>query len=590
MIPAVRVDVEYFPLAGGLDLVTPPLSIKPGFCRDAENYEIGVNGGYRRIDGYERFDGRPSPSAAQYVALTVTFSGAVAVGNTVTSGGASGKVIAVTDTQVIVTKTTGTFVAGNDLEVSAVVVAHIVEVGGAPTSRLHYEYLHLAANEYRADIQVVPGSGPVRGFVVFKGERYAFRDNAGGTACVMHKASASGWSAVTTPVLAPGGSYRFAINNFGAGDRLFGCDGANKAFMFDGTAYTEITTGMSPDKPEHVIAHKNYLFLAFGNSVQHSAIGDPTNWTPVLGAGELNIGQQVTNLVAQPGSENSAALAIYGRNSTFILYGTGTSDWNLVTVQSDAGGLPGTAQYLGQTFVLDDRGVTTLQTSSNYGNFVSASVSNMVRPWLTQRKGTVTTSGISREKNQYRLFFSGGAALYMTLGGGFMPVYLGKNFTCYWSGEDSDGSEVAFAGTSDGYVMQFDKGTSFDGAEIASWVELAFNHIKSPRTKKLYRKCVLEIGGGGYGSMYVSAQIGYASPEYAHVPISEQVAQLSAGQWDSGVWDAGVWDGRILAPSEFHLGGTAENIAIRIAQISAYQIPLTFHGAIIHYTPRRILR
>ena len=31
----------------------------------------------------------------------------------------------------------------------------------------------------------------------YGGYDYAFRDNAGGTACVMYKATASGWTAVT---------------------------------------------------------------------------------------------------------------------------------------------------------------------------------------------------------------------------------------------------------------------------------------------------------------------------------------------------------------------------------------------------------
>jgi hypothetical protein len=54
----------YYPMAGGLDLVTPSLQKSPGRCIDALNYEPTTVGGYRRINGYERFDGRPSPTAA----------------------------------------------------------------------------------------------------------------------------------------------------------------------------------------------------------------------------------------------------------------------------------------------------------------------------------------------------------------------------------------------------------------------------------------------------------------------------------------------------------------------------------------------
>lgn len=42
---------------GGLDMVTPVQNTAPGTLVDCLNYEVGPIKGYRRIDGYERFDG-----------------------------------------------------------------------------------------------------------------------------------------------------------------------------------------------------------------------------------------------------------------------------------------------------------------------------------------------------------------------------------------------------------------------------------------------------------------------------------------------------------------------------------------------------
>jgi hypothetical protein len=69
-----RVMYEMIALKGGLDLITPTLSLKPGVARDALNYECNVTGGYTRIAGYERFDGHASPSTAVYVILSVAIS------------------------------------------------------------------------------------------------------------------------------------------------------------------------------------------------------------------------------------------------------------------------------------------------------------------------------------------------------------------------------------------------------------------------------------------------------------------------------------------------------------------------------------
>ena len=196
-LPAVRYDL--IRLAGGLDQVTPTLSLKPGVVRRAANFECSITGGYTRIAGYERFDGRPNPSDARYLLLSGTFIGAVAVGDTVTGGtsGATGKVIAVPEGQVVLTRQTGIFAPGEYLTVSAViVVTGIGIIGLAANGLTDATYKSLAAADYRADIQAVPGSGPIRGVAFYDDDVYAWRDNAGATMLGMYKSSGSGWTAV----------------------------------------------------------------------------------------------------------------------------------------------------------------------------------------------------------------------------------------------------------------------------------------------------------------------------------------------------------------------------------------------------------
>lgn len=61
--------VKTIALGGGLDLVTPPSKIPAGRLIGVNNYEPGDQGGYRRIAGFERFNGLPSPSDASYWVL-----------------------------------------------------------------------------------------------------------------------------------------------------------------------------------------------------------------------------------------------------------------------------------------------------------------------------------------------------------------------------------------------------------------------------------------------------------------------------------------------------------------------------------------
>jgi hypothetical protein len=70
--PASSVGSQYFPFSGGLNIITPALSLKPGECIAANNFEVDIRGRYRRLDGYERDDGTGLPSAITYYRIPFT--------------------------------------------------------------------------------------------------------------------------------------------------------------------------------------------------------------------------------------------------------------------------------------------------------------------------------------------------------------------------------------------------------------------------------------------------------------------------------------------------------------------------------------
>jgi hypothetical protein len=60
--PTSRLKSTYFPFEGGINLVDPVMSLAPGELVAADNFEVDLRGRYRRIDGYERYDGQTLPS------------------------------------------------------------------------------------------------------------------------------------------------------------------------------------------------------------------------------------------------------------------------------------------------------------------------------------------------------------------------------------------------------------------------------------------------------------------------------------------------------------------------------------------------
>lgn len=190
----------YYPLGGGLDVVTPALTIDPGRALAMVNFEPWFNGGYRRIDGYERFDGRPKPHEQEFIGMTLDTVAGLVAGTTILTGdtsGASGLVVDfdATTLSVAITKTSGTpFTDDETLNTSAYTLQGSALTSLAPTEALEQQYQLAAEDEYRADILVVPGSGNVNGVWQRDANVYAIRDNVGATAGVLHLASASGWT------------------------------------------------------------------------------------------------------------------------------------------------------------------------------------------------------------------------------------------------------------------------------------------------------------------------------------------------------------------------------------------------------------
>jgi len=682
--PAIQYSL--IQMGGGLDLITPTLSLKPGVLREALNFECSVTGGYTSVSGYERFDGQPSPSSGTYVALDVNMVPAIVIniGDSVSgaTSGATGTIIATSSSMLVIANPSGTFIVGEDINRSGSPIAEVVAFSTVDTPKSNAVYLAAAADILRASIAKPSGSGPIRGVFYYNGSVYALRNNVGGTAAVLHKSSSGGWVAVTfynklsfssglvkpaegatlygntstatgvvkrvvtrtgawgstaagtvviqitsgsfqngesvklgsgagavqftaasassAITLLPGGrleTVEASIIGNTTLPRIYGADGVNPAWEFDGTSLVPIHTGMTADTPKHVAAHKDRLWLSYGASLQYSGLADPYAWTLVLGAGEINAGEEITNLLPQPGSDSSAALAVITKNGTKFFYGTpGGGSAQLVTYNAGVGGRHYTAQNLTNAHVLDDRGVISIATSLNFGNFDTATLTFAMQPWIVANRTLATASCVNREKSQHRVFFSNGTALYTTVvNGQFMgalPQFFPDAVNCAWNGEDDDGNEITFVGSTDGWVYQFDKGTSFDGANISAYITLNYDPSKSPRILKSYRRAVVEVFGTSYAELQASYNLGYSKSEYGAASWNDYSATMMSGGWDGGVrWDSGAtWDAQNIAPLELEMAGTAENVAFSFATNSNFSGPITITSAIVHYINRRGLR
>jgi hypothetical protein len=245
-------DSEYFALDGGLNLVDASLEIQPGELLGCLNYEAKVRRGYESLRGYERFDGRPLPSAATYwivpffvnvgvvyaqnatenllrlwlgdlgardqIRLSTAGSGSGAsyvapvVGATLTSsGGGTAVILKVEDDdtlttgvgRIIVGRLTGSWPDGAVVSTSGGFTGNLLPsiiFNTASTDEDEVEYRALAIDDYRTTILPVPGAGRILGVCVYNGVTYAFRNASDNLSARMYKATPSGWQQVNLGV------------------------------------------------------------------------------------------------------------------------------------------------------------------------------------------------------------------------------------------------------------------------------------------------------------------------------------------------------------------------------------------------------
>lgn len=210
---------DRFQFEGGLNTEDAPMLVAPGHVLGGKNFEPGIRGGYTSMDGMERFDGRLSPTDTTFRALTFSAAGAgIGVsgdllkqysGLTLVASGTIAYVRYTDDPTnsegyVALYSVTGTFVEGDGLWLAASTGADpndadLDEVSiesEAPSEALRIEFEAAKAEYLRSLIEAVPGSGNVLGIHQYDANTYAFRNNVGGTAADMWKATTAGWTQI----------------------------------------------------------------------------------------------------------------------------------------------------------------------------------------------------------------------------------------------------------------------------------------------------------------------------------------------------------------------------------------------------------
>ncbi len=397
----------------------------------------------------------------------------------------------------------------------------------------------------------------------------------------------------------PGGRYDFEVHNFRGSvgsEAAYGANGVGPAFEFDGETFISIASGMPDDRPFLVEAHKNHLFLAFPKgSLQHSALGEPLSFEAEVGAAELGLGHEITNLVPNA----NAAMFITTVSSIAVLTGNDSSDWVLEGIgDEDVGAKAYTAQRIGQIVYMDNRGLRSAASTDTYGNFRLATYTSLINKTLdAKRKAKVQPVGsiVVKSKDQYLLFFSDGTFLSLYFGTKKPEAMLGKYpfvVSAIHSAE-VDGEERVWVGAADGFVYELNRGRSFDGAAIFAYVALPYAHQGGPRTMKRYHGIELEMQADFGTTLGIVAQFNYANGWQPNADsLLETVARAETGGNPivSPDWPDFTWYGPENGQVHGWLKGSGVNMgAILVTNSALIESPIV-EGATVLFSPRGVKR
>jgi hypothetical protein len=336
-----------------------------------------------------------------------------------------------------------------------------------------------------------------------------------------------------------------------------------------------------------------------------SSLGFPLEFRTDTGAGLLSFGQQITGLL---GAANTS-LVVTAQNRIEYVIGTDAGSFELNPLSDASGAQSYTLQMMDEPMFLDDGGVRKLSATSAFGDWRMGAVTASVEPliMLKRNAGIVpVASQTIKGRDQYRLFWSDRSGITVYIGRKYpetLPFKLGMQVFCACSGEVEIGyGERLFVGSTDGFVYEMNRGTSYDGNPIDSYIRLPFTSTGSPSQHTRWMKATFELSTPDPISIGVAFDIDYAKGlggEQTLVYVDAGTALISTDALNDS-WDAsiGSWDNSTVAMNwtpvqarlEYHLSGLGPNIAATLVHNSAVARQHTISSQTYNFSRRRIMR
>jgi hypothetical protein len=447
-----------FNCEGGLVLNQSTFIMQPGQALELTNFEPDVEGGYRRINGYEPYIIQQVPATAlssEPMLMSALFHDYVvaARGEKIFSSASttlSQKILigtAMSGSGTINAKSTTSFSSSGTLYIDSEI----------------FTYTGVTATTFTGVTRATSSTtAAAHAANVVISESWTERDTGRTNAA----------------------KYKFERFNFDGNDKFIIADQVNSPTIFNTSLSAtdvssagggEVSTVVTGAKD--VAAFKSHMFYAgMPNTPQEVVFSvpfDEDNFATASGAGSFKVDDTIVGLKVF-----REDLFIFCENRIFKLSGTSSTNFAVTPVTRNIGCVNGDTiqEFAGDLIFLGPDGLRTIAGTARIGDVELGTISSNVQTLFRENLGDsgAFTSLVIPDKTQYRIFFSKeGAVEKSTIG--VICVLKGQTFefsqikgirpACTDSVVES-GNVIPIHGSFDGYVYRQDQGNTFNGTLV----------------------------------------------------------------------------------------------------------------------------
>ena len=569
-----------FACQGGLVLNQPTFNMQPGQALELENFEPDIDGGYRRIDGFQRYVRQIVPqtsSSSEEVLMVVNFGDKVVAAR-------GQKIFSSASTELATAIASGTGMTGS----GTITVDSTTGFSSSGTLQI--------------DSEIFTYTGVTS--TTFTGVTRATSSTSAADHAVNAVVSES-WTERDTG-RSSAARYNFERFNFDGNDKLVVVDGDNNPTFFNtslsATDITsagngEVSTAVTGSK--FVAVFKDHMFYAGMSSTPQEIVFsvpfDEDNFATGSGAGSIKVDDTITGLKVFRDN-----LFVFCKNRIFKLSGTSSSNFAMTPVTRNIGCIDkhgSTIQeFAGDLIFLGPDGLRTVAGTARIGDVEIGTISKSIQSLIDAniQNADLFNSIVIPDKTQYRLFFNNTGSTLSDVEEntiGVICVLKGQNFEFAKlrgikpSSTDTvviSGDVIAIHGGFDGYVYRQEKGNDFDGSAINGKYRSPDLTFGDPGIRKHMQRVILNYAPEAAISADLFLRYDYESAEGARPSAYPFDSTKVVAQYGTATYGVATYGGATQPLIRQSVEGSGFALALRVNDSGA-TAPYSLKGFGLEY-------